>query len=55
MFRDGAIRQLVVNLPPRFLKSHLASVVFPAWFLGHNPNLQILCVSYAQELPDGVG
>ena len=26
--------------PPRHLKSHLASVAFSAWCLGHNPSLQ---------------
>jgi len=50
--REGKIRRLVVNVPPRHLKSHLASVSFPAWCLGHNPSTQILCVSYAQDLAD---
>ena len=45
-------RRLIICLPPRHLKSHLASVAFPAWCLGHNPSAQILCVSYAQELAD---
>src|SRR5215469_9666220 len=49
---DGRIRRLIINLPPRHLKSHLASVAFPAWCLGRNPAAQILCVSYAQELAD---
>jgi predicted phage terminase large subunit-like protein len=49
---QGKIRRLVVNVPPRHLKSHLASVSFPAWCLGHNPSTQILCVSYAQDLAD---
>jgi hypothetical protein len=47
---EGKIRRLIINLPPRYLKSHLASVSFPAWCLGNNPTAQILCVSYAQEL-----
>jgi predicted phage terminase large subunit-like protein len=50
--RAGRIRRLLVNLPPRHLKSHLASVAFPAWCLGHQPSAQILCVSYAQDLAD---
>ena len=49
---EGRIRRLIINLPPRHLKSHLASVTFPAWCLGRNPSAQILCVSYAQELAD---
>jgi predicted phage terminase large subunit-like protein len=50
--RDGAIQRLLINLPPRHLKSLLASVAFPAWLLGHEPAAEILCVSYAQELAD---
>jgi predicted phage terminase large subunit-like protein len=50
--RDGRTRRLIINLPPRHLKSHLASIAFPAWCLGHDPSTQILCVSYAQDLAD---
>ena len=50
--RAGRIRRLIVSLPPRHLKSHLASVAFPAWCLGHEPSAQILCVRYAQDLAD---
>jgi hypothetical protein len=49
---QGHIRRLIINLPPRHLKSHLASIAFPAWCLGHDPGTQILCVSYAQDLAD---
>src|SRR6201982_1501364 len=50
--RGGKIRRLIINLPPRHLKSLLASIAFPAWCLGHDPSAQILCVSYAQDLAD---
>ncbi len=50
--RRGQIRRLIINLPPRHLKSLLASVAFPAWCLGRDPSAQILCVSYAQDLAD---
>ena len=50
--RDGKIRRLIINLPPRHLKSLMASTAFPAWCLGHDPSAQILCVSYAQDLSD---
>jgi hypothetical protein len=49
---EGKVRRLIVNLPPRHLKSLLASIAFPAWCLGHDPSAQILCVSYAQDLAD---
>src|SRR6201986_4238730 len=50
--RAGKIRRLVINLPPRHLKSLMASIAFPAWCLGLDPTAQILCVSYAQDLAD---
>jgi predicted phage terminase large subunit-like protein len=50
--REGRIRRLIINLPPRHLKSLLASIAFPAWCLGLDPSAQILCVSYAQDLAD---
>jgi hypothetical protein len=36
--RDGRIRRLIICVPPRHLKSLLASVAFPAWCLGHDPS-----------------
>src|SRR5207247_1140896 len=52
--REGRIRRLIINLPPRHLKSLMASIAFPAWCLGHDPSAQILCVSYAQDLADNL-
>jgi predicted phage terminase large subunit-like protein len=50
--RRGVETRLIVNLPPRNLKSHCASIAFPAWYLGHNPSGRIMCVSYGQDLAD---
>jgi predicted phage terminase large subunit-like protein len=50
--REGKIRRLIINLPPRHLKSLMASIAFPAWCLGHDPSAQILCCSYGQDLAD---
>jgi predicted phage terminase large subunit-like protein len=50
--RRGLIRRLIINVPPRHLKSLTASIALPAWWLGHAPSAQILCVSYAQGLAD---
>jgi predicted phage terminase large subunit-like protein len=50
--RHGACKRLIVNVPPRHLKSHATSIAFPAWLLGHEPTKQILFVSYAQDLSD---
>jgi hypothetical protein len=35
--RDGLVRLLIVNIPPRHLKSLAASIALPAWLLGHDP------------------
>ena len=50
--RTGKTKRLILNLPPRTLKSHAASVAFPAWLLGHDPAKQIICASYGQDLAD---
>jgi predicted phage terminase large subunit-like protein len=49
---QGETKRLIINVPPRSLKSHCASVAFPAWVLGHKPSSQIICASYAQDLAD---
>lgn len=51
--RQGRIRRLVINVPPRHTKSILTSVALPAWLLGHDPGLGIICASYGQDLADG--
>jgi hypothetical protein len=38
---QGRIRRLIVNVPPRYLKSLLASVAFPAWCLGRKPGTRL--------------
>lgn len=50
--RRGRIKRLIICLPPRSLKSHLASVALPAWCLGHDPSLEIIAVSYGQDLAE---
>src|ERR1700722_14079472 len=50
--RQRKIRRLIINLPPRSLKSHIASVAFSAWLLGHDPATQIICASYGQDLAE---
>lgn len=47
---NGKIKRLIINIPPRNLKSHCASICLPAFILGHNPSARIICVSYAQAL-----
>lgn len=46
----GEITRLIITMPPRTMKSFLASVCLPAWLLGRNPGEKIICASYAQPL-----
>lgn len=48
----GETKRLIINVPPRSLKSILASVSAVAWALGKDPHMEIICVSYGQELAD---
>jgi len=48
--RLGRIKRLIINLPPRYLKSLLTSVAFPAFVLGHDPTKRLIVVSYGSDL-----
>jgi predicted phage terminase large subunit-like protein len=48
--RSGKTKRLIINMPPRSLKSIVASVAFPAFVLGHDPTRRIICVSYSGDL-----
>jgi predicted phage terminase large subunit-like protein len=50
--RRGTCKRLIINIPPRHLKSHTTSIAFPAWLLGHQPAKKIICVSYARDLAE---
>jgi predicted phage terminase large subunit-like protein len=50
--RKGKSKRLIINLPPRGLKSHCTSISFAAWWLGHNPAGHVICASYGQDLAD---
>ena len=46
----GETRRLIIEIPPRHLKSICASVALPAWLLGQDPTRQIISVCYAKDL-----
>jgi predicted phage terminase large subunit-like protein len=48
--RHSQIKRLIINMPPRSLKSVCISVAWPAWLLGKNPKNRILAASYAASL-----
>jgi len=47
---NGQISNLVINIPPRCMKTITVSVAWSAWLLGHNPSRQIIGASYSQNL-----
>ena len=48
--RTGKIKRLIINVPPRSLKSIVTSVGLTSWILGHNPKEDIVTASYSGEL-----
>jgi predicted phage terminase large subunit-like protein len=48
----GEIRRLIINLPPRHLKSHCISIALVAWYLGHHPARHVICASYGKDLAE---
>jgi predicted phage terminase large subunit-like protein len=47
--RRGETTRLIINVPPRSLKS-LCANAFVAFLLGKDPSAQVICASYAQDL-----
>ncbi len=46
----GKNRRLIINIPPRSLKSIVTSVAFPAYVLGRDASKRIIVVSYNYDL-----
>jgi predicted phage terminase large subunit-like protein len=48
--RKGHKRRLLFNLPPRHLKSFVVTTAWPAFLLGQDPTVKVICVSYSDDL-----
>ncbi len=46
----GETRRLIINLPPRMLKSFYTSIVLPAWILGRDPYKKLLYLHHGNTL-----
>jgi hypothetical protein len=44
------IKRLIVNLPPRHLKTFASSICLPAFILGRDPSAKIMIVTYGENL-----
>lgn len=51
----GEVKRLMVFMPPRSGKSQLTTINLPAWYLGRNPNKEVITVSYNAELATEFG
>ena len=51
----GEIRRLMISAPPRHGKTQLVSKRFPLWYLGRNPNTQIIHCGYGGTIAEDAG
>jgi len=52
---DPEYRKTIITAPPRHGKSELVSVRLPAYFLGKRPELEVLHVTYGDDLSEDMG
>ena len=52
---QGNIKRLIVNAPPRSLKTSTCTSFFIPWLLGKDPSLQIMLVTYSDEFAEQLG
>jgi len=45
-------KRLIINIPPRTLKSILITIMFPVWVWTRTPNQSFACASYSQSLSE---
>jgi predicted phage terminase large subunit-like protein len=48
----GNLKRLIVNVPPRNLKTLTFNVALTAFMLGHDPRIRIFCISYGERLAE---
>lgn len=48
--REGSLKRLIVNVPPRSGKSIMSSVAFPMFVMGHDPSAEFLAISHTDKL-----
>src|SRR4051812_8639257 len=50
----GAIKTLVINLPPKHLKTFIGTVCLVCWELAHRPRSDIIVVTCSEELAEDI-
>ncbi len=51
---DKEIQYLIINMPPRELKTHTTSISFPAWAMGQNPSIRFMLTSFKSSLAESM-
>jgi predicted phage terminase large subunit-like protein len=51
---SGETRRLLINLPPRHLKTFLGSICLAAWTLAKDPSARIIVVTYNDKLAEHI-
>lgn len=54
-FGDRDYKILIIDEPPRHGKSQQVSIDFPAWYLGRNPEKEVITSAYSAELAQDFG
>lgn len=49
---SGELPKLIINIPPRTLKSVMVAQLYPAWAMGREPHHQFIGASYAHSLAE---
>src|SRR5262245_3442249 len=55
MVEGGEIKRLMIFMPPGSAKSTYASVLFPPWYMGRNPEKVLLGISNIDDLAEFFG
>lgn len=48
----GKLQRLIINIPPRYMKSLVVNVAWPAWLLGEDPSRRIISASHRVALSE---
>ena len=48
----GRTKRLIINIPPRSLKTETVSIAFPAWCMWHHQDIKFMDISYASGVAE---
>ena len=51
----GELKRVIINMPPRHTKSEFASIYFPSWMMGLQPDLKIMQTTHTADLSINFG